>query len=208
LAIISKYPIIDTYFEKYNDKSNIDKYANKGFLRSDIIIKKDVKIILITTHMQAIYNDENDENDNNVRNKQINQFIKYLNGSDIKNTNDTVVLTGDFNVYEDSLQYLHTKLNEMEYYNSFDLDKSSLSKSQISNYPYTSHDPIDSKLLGDHIYIKNGKNNKWNLLEWNLLDGETNGDSNIVFNGKKYLSDHKALNISIDLSEINKKKSI
>ncbi len=93
LLILSKYPIIESEFIIYNNKSNYDYFASKGCLK--VKINDGQKDYLIyTTHMQA----GGRPIDNSVRMKQTEQLIDFIQKT---SQNQNYLLIGDFNMCED-----------------------------------------------------------------------------------------------------------
>ena len=114
LLTISKYPIIETEFIEFKEKSGVDGLAAKGILYSKIRTPNHHHIHLFNTHTQATYNNEyHPENKSDHKNfvarlKQLEEIRvaidKCLNshsrlfrdGPD--NFKDLVLVVGDFNV--------------------------------------------------------------------------------------------------------------
>lgn len=180
LVVFSKYPITDHYYEKYKEKTSIEKYAKKGLQRVIIELPNGQKIQVFNTHLQAKSNEECKE----VRKTQVEQ---------IKNNilpNFPTIFCGDFNIKKDdkeSYRHLITTLGAQ--------DGEFIGETKI-----TGGDPTNelrhgrsSKDVGKIIdYILSYKND---LVK--VLDRET---KKIVINGQT-LSDHNFVQAKIKINE-------
>jgi len=101
LLVISKLPIINNTFIKYNNLNYFCKLTNKGF--QHISIKYNNKFVhIINTHLQSSSSSFN-YRDNNLL--QINNIIHYCNNNNITK----YLITGDLNLNQN---YIHKILNK------------------------------------------------------------------------------------------------
>ena len=102
LMIFSKYPIVEHYFEKYKEKTSIERYAKKGLQRVIIELSPGEKIQVFNTHLQAKSNDKCKE----VRKTQVLQIKNQIL------PNYPTIFCGDFNIHKnDKESYHHLKTN-------------------------------------------------------------------------------------------------
>jgi endonuclease/exonuclease/phosphatase family metal-dependent hydrolase len=92
LLTLSKYPITDSKFKKYNDRKWHDSYATKGVLATTIDIGKELYVF--NTHLQTMYNTKNSYI--KILTKQLNEINSLI--TEYSKDNDRIILVGDLNI--------------------------------------------------------------------------------------------------------------
>lgn len=106
LLILSKYPIVDTYFYMFSKMAHADRYSTKGALAVTIELSEKSKVQVITTHFQAQYGEKYET----IRKGQ----YHYLKNTVLKNYHDPdlpMILTGDFNINKHRTQEYNPFIN-------------------------------------------------------------------------------------------------
>lgn len=108
LIVLSKYKIINSYFEKFNDIQYPDSLANKGF--GFITIEHKLRLIdIYFTHTQASYKDSF----NNITLKNIYQMKDKL-----KLSNNSVIICGDLNLEPNMIDEIFPTFKINDYKNT------------------------------------------------------------------------------------------
>jgi len=147
LGILSKLKIIETKYILFSQEAGMDRLANKGVFLARVKHPKLGIIDVYTTHLQSPYSNSDYDN---IRRSQMNELIDFVLAH---SKNHLVILTGDFNLKEDSPLYreLVAKLNLIDVMRQLYPDK--------QQYPLMTF-PKSYKRL-DYIFISPSK--KWSL---------------------------------------------
>lgn len=101
LATASRYKINGTHSESYKKAAGPDFFAAKGAQQIEINLPQLGRTHIFNTHLQASYKSQNQYK--NVRNHQIKQLLRFIR--EHQDTDDALVLCGDFNMTPDSEEY-------------------------------------------------------------------------------------------------------
>lgn len=101
LAIFSKYTILDTSFVTFKNAAAYDWLAEKGVMKSDILVKDRI-LSIYNTHLQS--SPANPLKYSNVRNKQLNLLSSFVKESRVGDKHSFIVL-GDFNIVGGNTEY-------------------------------------------------------------------------------------------------------
>lgn len=121
LVILSRFPIVSHYFQKYRYGVIADALSQKGVLYAKIAIKESY-LHLFSTHLQASYFDSGEGNfiasfeTRLSQLDQVNCIIHQVLEKEYNKQNDKVLFVGDLNV--DALGYMYKKpVNHYEFIN-------------------------------------------------------------------------------------------
>lgn len=174
LALLSKFPIIESKTIKYHQCQGWDCKANKGVLFSRLDLG-DEHLDVYVTHLNA------EGKDHHSRLNQINQMIRFVQDNSVGNK---TLFLGDFNFTEDSILHalLKQRLGIVDSHQEYVLDNPQLPDNVRLGATSSGNERID--------YI------------WSTNDLKVER-SQVVFHEKLYknkqLSDHKAVLTTFDL---------
>ncbi len=96
LIVISKYPILETHFEKYHDCADLECTAGKGAMMIRVQLKPGVEVDVYSTHTNAW------QDQDLVRTGQLMQFVGMIEEFSIGRP---IIIMGDFNSEFHSTNY-------------------------------------------------------------------------------------------------------
>lgn len=101
LITLSRYPILETEFLRYQNCVGFDCLADKGVLRTRILLPDHTQIDVYNTHLNAGVHIGLDLSDK-VRERQLEQLSKWIES---RSQDLTAIIMGDTNSPEDSVNY-------------------------------------------------------------------------------------------------------
>ncbi|MBI3543120.1 MAG: endonuclease/exonuclease/phosphatase family protein, partial [Deltaproteobacteria bacterium] len=198
LIAISKYPIVESHFEKYTDCADLECVEHKGALMFRVRLRKGVEVDFYMTHTNAW------QDQSLVRSGQIMQLVGMIENYSIGRP---IVVLGDFNSEFHSTNYWEIKGNLFlsdsydEYVNhlsnptpeqrdgfSFDIDRNPWAAPDISKE--------DHPQRLDYIFYRGGGDVRFRTIESKLDFTES------VAHGSetKPLSDHYGVSTLFDIT--------
>lgn len=146
LLTLTKFEILESDSIIYDQGLYSDSYATKGVLSTLLKIKDDIKLLVFTTHLQAVYEDEKTQY-TKVQKTQLIQMRNFILKKMKEHPKVDLLLCGDFNVDAN----LHDNKGELTYQEMYDILHSDQKEFKFENL-HPDH-PIT---YGDYT-IENGK---------------------------------------------------
>jgi endonuclease/exonuclease/phosphatase family metal-dependent hydrolase len=97
LFIISRYPIVEKDYIVFSQGKDIDGWSTKGVLSALIQITNQTQILVMTTHLQAEY-DNQDVTYNRIQESQLLEMKQFLRKKREQYPDIPMILMGDFNI--------------------------------------------------------------------------------------------------------------
>lgn len=188
---LSKFIITKKVFMPFFHCGGVQCAASKGILYMQVKLNNGYVIDTFSTHLQAY------QKNAKIRSRQLKQGMKFINK--MNSGAHPVLLVGDFNIiastreYSVLNQYLigykDTWLDFRASDNGFTWNPDINTWGNYDDNESTQHQRID------YIFVKDGKNLRWNILETNVLFKHAYNTQS----GPMFLSDHFGLNAKIEL---------
>lgn len=186
----SRFKVVKTDFKPFGSCRSIQCGASKGVLFMRIRLPNGVEIDTFNTHLQAY------QKDSGIRLKQLDDAKKFLD----KHLSDRpAIFAGDFNVIASTDEYKVLKSYLIGYTDVW-LDYSP-SEDGFTWDPYINQlakideDESVQKQRIDYIFVKDGKDKKWNILDAKVEFQE----SYQVLSQSIFLSDHFGVSSLLEL---------
>jgi endonuclease/exonuclease/phosphatase family metal-dependent hydrolase len=110
LLIVSRYPIVWSTFHPFDENPNLLRTAEKGFLHAVIQLPQQPECLhVINCHLHPPEGSWDDKSAALIRTSQLKQIRQHLMQSKLSST-AMVVLTGDFNIQQGSVEYTDMKV--------------------------------------------------------------------------------------------------
>jgi|GEM_PF-2201984 len=204
LLLLSRFPLSNVCFTKYNRLSGLDSGSQKGFLRATAKINNSQEILIVHTHTQA----EDSKGAIEARKDNIEQL--YSSISKVADHSIPVILLGDLNITGESES--NTPTNEYEFLcdtlkQSQMVDSYRTLNPEVASALGYTYDAINNELIR-YFAPEDAKNKVRQRLDYMFVRGliptSVTIPKNFTFqtsDGTMELSDHYPLYGSFELSQ-------
>jgi endonuclease/exonuclease/phosphatase family metal-dependent hydrolase len=191
----SKFRIISSSFKRFSRCGGAQCWSGKGLLHTRVRLADGSEMDIYNTHLQPF------GSETKLREHQMGEILEHIertNGAD-----RPAILTGDFNISGGGSEYVtvNERLNLNGFFDAWTTlnqnDPGYTWDSNINTWSQKTDNGYTSQHRFDYIYVRDGKNKKFDLLKSEVVFDEP---KSITPTSKKYfLADHFGVDLTFKL---------